>query len=648
MKKFLLRHKTLCAVVSILTVAWAFSAITWQTAEARTFHTEEELLRLHDMLATLPTDTSSTFAGSGKCSGCHGHDPQGIAFITNSGEDVNIADDWAGTMMANSAKDPFWRAKVSHEILVNPAIADDIQNTCTRCHAPAGRFEAEIQGQLPYHLSDVESDSIAMDGVNCTVCHQIKDTLMGNNFSGDLYFSDRIAYGPYEEPVSAIMQFFVGWIPEYSEHVTKSELCGGCHSLITHSHDLSGNPTGNSFFEQATYHEWKNSIYSTLDSSCQSCHIPRITDSIDIATNYPFLDGRTPFGKHHLVGGNEFMLRLMRQNMIGVHATAPASTYDTSIARTARYLRHNTLDLNLQYINRVNDTAYYDVELTNKAGHKFPSGYPSRIAWVEFIAIDDQNDTIFWSGEYDGDGNVVNRDPSFEPHRNIITSDDQVQIYEMVMGDVSANPTTVLERADTVLKDNRLAPKGFVNAYGSIDTMRIYGTANDADFNFSGPTEGTGGDVVHFHIPLNGYTGPLLVRTKVWYHAVPRPWLDEMFAYSSPQIDTFRNFYNNANQAPSLVADAEIDDINLGGSLAHAQKDLHFYPNPTDDGRIFVNGYKNLDVQRVRVFDLTGREVIAPVAGEQFDGTILLPQRGVYLVVLETPEGSVTRKVLWH
>ncbi|HTF06292.1 MAG TPA: T9SS type A sorting domain-containing protein [Bacteroidia bacterium] len=647
MKRFLLRNKGLLAIVVAVMVASSFTLATRQVADARTFHTEDELLRLHEILASLPTDTSSLFAGSGKCGGCHGHDPQGIAFVTNSGEDVNIADDWAGTMMANSAKDPFWRAKVSHEILVNPALQQDIENTCTRCHAPAGRFEAEYHNQLPYAIDSMLNDSIAMDGVNCTVCHQIRDTLLGNNFNGNLFFTHRIAYGPYEDPVSAIMEFFVGWVPEYSPHITQSELCGGCHSLITFSHDMIGNPTGNSFFEQATYHEWKNSIYSTLDSTCQSCHIPRINDSIDIATNYPFLDGRSPFGKHHLVGGNAFMLKLMRQNMTSVGSTCQPSNFDTSIARTARYLRNNTLDINLQYINRVNDTAYYDVELTNKAGHKFPSGYPSRIAWVEFMVIDDQNDTIFYSGEYDGDGNVVNRDPGFEPHRNVITNDAQVQIYEMVMGDVNGSPTTVLERADTLLKDNRMAPKGFLNGHVSYDTMKIAGLFGDPDFNFSGPTEGTGMDVVHFHIPMNGYTGPLLVKTKVWYHAVPRPWLDEMFAYNSAEIDSFRNFYNNADQAPSLVAEAEIDDINLG-TLQFAQQNLHVFPNPTSDGKIYIDGWKDLNVQLVRVIDLTGREVITPVSGEQFTGSIVLPDRGVFLVIFETETGLITKRVLWH
>lgn len=635
-------------MLTVFLIAGGMMIVSGNLAEAKRFHTDAERERLHILLQSLPVDTNAYFGGSGKCGGCHGHDPAGVAFYTYAGEDVNIADDWAGTMMANSARDPFWRAKVAHEILVNPSLQTDIENTCTRCHAPIGRFTAEMDSTLPYTMNEMLGDSLAMDGVNCSACHQQKDTLMGNNFTGNLHYTKKHVFGQYMDPMSAVMEFFVGFEVSGSPHVESSELCGGCHTLITQSHDLAGNATGNSFFEQATYHEWKNSIYNTMDSSCQSCHIPRITDSIDIATNYPFLDGRTPFGKHHLVGGNVFMLRVLRQNMAGVGAYGQPFHYDTTIARTTRYLANNTCDLNLQYINRANDTAYYDVELTNKTGHKFPSGYPSRISWVEFIAIDDQNDTIFWSGQYDGNGNVINRDATFEPHHNVITSDAQVQIYEMVMGDVNGNPTTVLERADTVLKDNRMAPKGFLNAHPSIDTMRIVGTGSDADFNFSGATEGTGGDVVHFHIPLNGYTGPLLVRANVWYHAVPRPWLDEMFAYNSPEIDTFRNYYNAASQAPSIVAQSEIDDINLGGTLQHVAQDLHVYPNPSADGRIFIDGWRTMNLQLVRVMDLTGREVMTPVTGDQFTGTIALPQRGVYLIVFETSEGIVTRKVLWH
>ena len=38
--------------------------------------------------------------------------------------------------------------------------------------------------------------------------------------------------------------------------------------------------------------------------------------------------------------------------------------------------------------------------------------------------------------------------PTYEPHHDVITQGDQVQIYEMVMGDVNGDVTTVLERAE--------------------------------------------------------------------------------------------------------------------------------------------------------------------------------------------------------
>ena len=39
------------------------------------------------------------------------------------------------------------------------------------------------------------------------------------------------------------------------------------------------------------------------------------------------------------------------------------------------------------------DTAFIDLTLTNLAGHKFPSGYPARRAFVEIIVLSAENDT---------------------------------------------------------------------------------------------------------------------------------------------------------------------------------------------------------------------------------------------------------------
>jgi hypothetical protein len=646
-KRYLFRYKALITAFIAIILVVCMANMNSQKAEARKFHTPEETARLADMLQTAPYDTNNFFATGGRCGGCHGHDPTGVAMVTYAGEDVNIMDDWAGTMMANSSKDPFWRAKVSHEILVNPGLQVAIEDKCTSCHAPTGHFTAHMFNQPSYSMAQLAVDTFGLDGVNCSGCHQQKDTLMGNNFSGNLFYTEKVIFGPYPDPNSAVMEFFVGFRPEYSPHVAKSEFCGGCHTLITETVDLSGVPTGGKFVEQATYHEWKNSQYSTNGITCQSCHIPRITDSIKLATNYPFMDGRTPFGKHQLVGGNAFMLKLMANNMTAIGATCEPYNFDTTIARTTRYLRDSTCDLHVIQTARTFDTVYYDVQLDNKAGHKFPSGYPSRIAWIQFVVTNLNNDTVYKSGIQDAFGNIIGRDPGFEPHHDVCYTDNDVQIYEMVMGDVADNPTTVLTRADTCLKDNRLCPKGFSTSHPSYDTTQIVGIGNDADFNYSGPTEGTGGDVVHYHVYLNGYTGPLNISTKVYYTSVPRQWLSEMFAFSSPEITAFQGMFNTADQTPMLIAQVDYQNTITNSDQNSAHPEISVYPNPSANGHLNFSGYEKANLKMVRVYDLSGKEVMEAIPAARFTGAIDLPKRGVYLVVMETKEGRVVKRVMW-
>lgn len=651
-KNYFIRFKTFFIGGIALFAVIIIASLSGNEAEAspRRFHTDAERNHLQDMLLTQPYDTNTYFATGGRCSGCHGHDSTGISLVTANGTDVNIADDWAGTMMANSAKDPLWRAKVSHEITVNPSLQVAAEDKCTRCHAPTGRFEAHYLGQPNYAMSSLVNDTFGLDGVNCSACHQQKDTMMGNNFSGNLFYEQKHIYGPYVDIVSAVMEFFVEFVPSYGAHVNKGEFCGGCHTLLTETTDLSGNLTGGEFVEQATYHEWKNSAYSdtnALDRTCQSCHLPRVADSVKLATNYPFIPARYPFGQHHLVGGNAFMLKLMKDNMMDIGATCTPVNFDTTIARTTRYLREQTLDMQVLQTARTSDTVFYDVQLNNKCGHKFPSGYPARIAWVEFVVTDFNNDTLFASGLHDAQGNVIGRDPVFEPHWDMINATSQVQVYEMVMGDVNNNPTTVLERADTCLKDNRLVPKGFSTSHLSYDTTRIIGIGSDPDFNYSGPNEGTGSDIIHYHVFLNGYAGNLNITTRVYYSSVPRVWLNEMFALNTAPIDSFRNMYNNADHSPMLVAEAIYQNTVTSSQENTLHPEIAAYPVPSIDGHVYFTGWKKENLISVRVFDLSGKEVIAAIPGNSFDGAIDLPRRGTFLVVLETKEGKTVKRVLW-
>ena len=98
--------------------------------------------------------------------------------------------------MGNSAKDPFWRAKVAHEVAINPSHQLELEDKCTSCHAPLGHFNAHHLGEENYSMAQVFQDSLALDGVSCVACHQ-QATTAGNAFSGELEFDSLTIYGPY-------------------------------------------------------------------------------------------------------------------------------------------------------------------------------------------------------------------------------------------------------------------------------------------------------------------------------------------------------------------------------------------------------------------------------------------------------------------
>jgi hypothetical protein len=627
------------------------------------FHTDAELAYFRNHLQKgnnvhgpnnnlLPIDSNILFPTAKTCGGCHGFDSTGFAMVTSSEVDVNIYDDWRSSMMANSAKDPFWRAKVTHEILVNPAHSIELQDKCTSCHAPAGHYQAKLKRKQPhYSLYEMYTDSLGLDGVTCQICHAQPDAQLGNLHSGNLYFDTgniRVAYGPYEFVFTPPMHNFVGITPKYGPHILDAGLCAGCHSLITGTVDLQGVPTGGTFVEQATYHEWLNSRYDEEHDnvSCQACHLPQIEDAVIISANYLNLTPRSPFGLHEMAGANTTMLKLMRDNRDALGIDARAEHFDSTIAATLRMLQQKTLDIDLQAGVVHGDTMHFSLKLQNKAGHKFPSGYPSRRAWVEFEVKDAAGNTLFHSGRMAADYSLPDEDLHAEPHYNVINAPGQVQIYEMVVGDVNGDFTTVLERGAFPLKDNRLTPQGFSVLDPAYDTTRIVGAAlNDADFNrLPDGSEGTGADILHFHIPNNGISGAVSVSAKVWYQSLPPKWMAPMFEYSSPEIDSFRVMFDNADKAPVLIAEADLENILVSpvSTAAPGIGQIAVTPTLCPDGRLSIHIPSGDQLRRVQVWDARGRMVWDRAATD-----VQLPEvRGVYYVVVETKRERRTVKVV--
>ncbi len=587
------------------------------------------------------------------CSGCHGYDPLMQSMVDSMGNDVNVFDDWRSSMMANSAKDPFWRAKVSHEILANPANSLDLQTKCTSCHAPQGHYTAILRGAQHYTMAEMLFDSVALQGVSCGACHSISNVNLGKSFSGQIHYdTNRVVYGPYEMPFAAPMTEFVGIKPVYSPHINDAGLCASCHTLVTNSVDLNGNYTGAQFVEQATYHEWLNSAYNTGGDSpqtCQGCHMPRIGDKVVISSSYAFLKGRTPFGQHTLVGGNTTMLKLMKANKETLEIDAEDEHFDETIAKTFELLQQKSLDLDLELDQITPDSAYFTVVLRNKAGHKFPSGYPSRRAFIEFVATGENGDTLFHSGALQPDYEVAGQGPGTMPHFNVIHREDEVQIYELVLGDVNGNFTTLLERSHQALKDNRLPPAGFKTSHPAYDTTRIFGEAlEDPDFNFENGKEGSGADRVHYHIPLGGYSGFLNITARVYYQALPPKWMAPMFAEYSPQIMAFKNMYDAADLSPVLVASDTLGGILIEPSaVVHPEiTGLEIYPTAVKKGQpVYLSGSAGIRIDGLKVYDVYGNRIMEK-KGDLSE--IILPGSGsrVYILEIFTNKGRVLKKIV--
>jgi hypothetical protein len=229
----------------------------------------------------------------------------------------------------------------------------------------------------------------------------------------------------------------------------------------------------------------------------------------------------------------------------------------------------------------------------------------------------------------------------------VIRSEDQAQIYEMVMGDVNGNWTTVLERAKTPLKDNRLTPLGFLTSHPSYDTTVIANVPeSDVDFNrYANGLEGSGSDVVHYRVPMNSYAGQINVTARVWYQSAPPRYMTEMFAFDTPEINTFRAMYEAAGPAPVLVKEATTNDMTVAVDNIR-ELGVRIFPNPVADGLLRIDGI-NDRVRSIEVYTIGGQLVSSIVPAGRRQWQVALPQRqATYLVVMDTPSGRVVERVV--
>ena len=546
-------------IILIACVIWLLALFTAfpraaQTAETAEGGVKENAKQIHKNL--------SLFTTSDNCIACHN------VLVTPEGEDVSIGASWRSTMMANSARDPYWQAGVRRETIDHPTHSRAIQDECAECHMPmstqisrASGSSGEVFAHLPFNKPNgTEIQKFAADSISCTVCHQISSERLGTreSFNGEFVMKPtppdgtRVIFGPYQIDAGrkTIMRSVTGFVQAQGAHIQQSELCATCHTLYTQAFSPTGQVIG-SLPEQMNFQEWQHSDYSKTQSaqSCQSCHMPEVKGATRIASVLG--DSRDGLNRHLFVGGNAFMVRMLNRYRADLGVVATSSELEATAKATVRQLQEDTATLSIARSELAGTMLNVDVSVRNLTGHKFPTGYPARRTWLHFTVRDGDGRTVFESGAVNDRGLIAGNDndadaTKYEPHYDRITSADQVQIYEPVMGDPNDVPTTGLLTATHYLKDNRLLPRGFDKATADKD-IGVYGAAMQ-DSDFAG-----GGDVVHYAVPVPARAGPFVVSVELLYQPIGFRWAHNLEKYDAPEPKRFLNYFNEMSSSSSVV-----------------------------------------------------------------------------------------------
>jgi len=514
------------------------------------------------------TDTDAPapemFAANDKCVMCHN-------YLTDEADrDVSIGTAWEPTMMANAARDPYFQAKVSTEIAANPALAAVIEDTCATCHIPMARSQLAADG-LPATLfadgnynPSPELSKLAMDGVSCTLCHQVEDELLGEpeSYSGGYVVDaetespDRVNYGRWFDVEQESMAESSGFTPIGGEHITQAALCATCHTLYTPTVDGDGEVIGQ-FPEQVAFLEWRHGSFGDgegEDRPCQSCHMPEATGAVAIGISGSNPPARTPFAEHHFVGGNQFVLGMLDTHREELDVEASAESFAAAFERVATQLEQNAAEVTVTLAEQVDDEVSVQVRIENKAGHKLPTGFPSRRLWIHLTVSDTAEAVVFESGKPAADGSITGADSdadsaTFEGHYTEITAEDQVQIYEPVMANSDGEMTFTVLRAAEYIKDNRIPPTGFDKQTAGADFAVVGQALEDEDFV-------GGSDVVRYAVDVIGDNGPFSVTARLLYQSVSFPFAEDMRSYDTPEATRFIGYMDSADLTPVVVASA--------------------------------------------------------------------------------------------
>jgi hypothetical protein len=489
---------------------------------------------------------------------------------------------------------------------------------------PDQRFTIAMFYALPGD-AHAKYGALARDGVSCMACHAMSAEQLGvdpefeegaahqhkppeqlNSYTARFEVGDVIG-GPYRDSkINAItMKRALGLNAAYTAHTGEAKLCGSCHTVIVpalpvayEGTDPHNDPALRLAFEQTTYWEWRNTVFQNerepkgeVPAPCQVCHMfPHNRTRIANIENNEFpplatrlgddqlqLREQNPLWRHTLMALNLPVYKMFQQfpEILGTRLAdpaVPAQTLDPLLNAEdwmSMFSENKVVNLEILSAEEIDAQLDIELELTNLAGHKLPTGAGFRRAFIELRVIAASGKVLWASGSSDRYGVLTDDagvplaseftlDPNqSQPHYQVITHPDQVQIYETRSLDSTGKLQSTVLGIYREYKDNRLLPLGWdaagPNTFATVPKLPAAPYRRDSD-NIARAADGAvlgrqntncydgydpdycepeltghGQDHIRYRIFLDAVQDWASVEARLWYQTIPPYYLAERF-----------------------------------------------------------------------------------------------------------------------
>jgi len=256
------------------------------------------------------------------------------------------------------------------------------------------------------------------------------------------------------------------------------------------------------------------------------------------------------------------------------------------------------------------------VTITNRTGHKLPTGYPEgRRMWIQVVAKDEFGGVVYESGAYDASTGVLTHD------EDAIVYEAELGISPALAAALSAGPggpSFHFALNDSVYKDTRIPPLGFTNT-----AFDAFG-GKPVDDSQPAPryADGENWDTATYGLPATARS----VIVTLYYQTTSKEYVEflhsENSTNSAGQV-MYDAWVANGRAAPVVMAQDSVSFTPVGITLDPGVNALSLRParNPFRASLELVLTLNRAETVRLDVYDAMGRRVAQRRIGALSPGT---------------------------